>query len=82
MWQAILGAVGAIIVSVLGFLFHMRGDKIKEQEQQLEELEKQSEINEIALQTIKEGQEIINEIAKSDADLDTLIDAFNNGDRV
>ena len=82
MWQAILGAVGALAVSILGFLFHIRGDKIKSQEQQIEELEKQSDINDIALETIKEGQELINEIAKTDADLDSLIDAFNNGDRV
>lgn len=82
MWQAILGAIGAAVVAVLGFLFHKRGDEIKDLEEQLEEQQTQSSVNETAYKAIIEGKEKIDEIQNTDKDVDTLVDIFNSGDKL
>lgn len=82
MWQTILGAIGAIVIAIFGFLFHKRGDKIKDLEASTERLETQDKINKEALDVINKGKEKLDEIAKTDESLDSLIDKFNSGDKL
>lgn len=80
MIEGIIGAVIAIIASVFGFLFHKRGDRIKELERDTATKDKQIEIDKV-------NRELSKPIEKEDRSEETtadMVNRFNNpsGDRV
>lgn len=75
MWQAILGAIGAIAVAIFGFLFHKRGDKISELESEIDKSQKQNEIYQSNIELSKPLEE-----KHVDEDVDKAISDFNSGD--
>ena len=74
MIEGIIGAVIAIIASVFGFLFHKRGDRIKELERSNTTKDKQIEIDEV-------NRELSKPIEKEERGEETtadMVNRFNN----
>lgn len=74
MIQAIIGAVIGVLIGLFGFLFHRRGDRIKELERDTATKDKQIEIDEV-------NRELSKPIEKEDRDEETtddMVNRFNN----
>lgn len=77
MIQAIIGAVVGILIGIFGFLFHKRGDRIKELEKSNENKDKQIKIDAVNRNLSKPLEEVSDEETT-----DSLIDKWNNPDRM
>ena len=77
MIQAIIGAVIGVLIGLFGFLFHRRGDRIKELERDTATKDKQIEIDAVNRDLSKPLEEVSNEETT-----DSLIDKWNNPDRM
>lgn len=76
MIEAIIGAVIGVLIGLFGFLFHKRGDKIKELECSNTIKDKQIEIDEV-------NRELSKPIDKEDnheETTDDMVNRFNNHD--
>ena len=76
MIQAIIGAVVGVLISIFGFLFHKRGDRIKELERDNDIKDKQIEIDEV-------NRELSKPVRKEDnreETTDDMVNRFNNHD--
>lgn len=74
MIEAILGAVVGLIIGIFGFLFHRRGDRIKELERDTAVKDKQIKIDEV-------NRELSKPIEKEDRSEETtadMVNRFNN----
>ena len=74
MIEAILGAVVGLLIGIFGFLFHRRGDRIKELERQSDTKDKQIRIDEV-------NRELSKPIEKEDRSEETtadMVNRFNN----
>ena len=77
MIQAIIGAVIGVLIGLFGFLFHRRGDRIKELERDTATKDKQIEIDAVNRDLSKPLEEVSDEETT-----DSLIDKWNNLDRM
>ena len=76
MIEAIIGAVIGVLIGLFGFLFHKRGDKIKELERSNTIKDKQIQIDEV-------NRELSKPIDKEDnheETTDDMVNRFNNHD--
>ena len=74
MIEAILGAVVGLLIGIFGFLFHRRGDRIKELERQSDTKDRQIRIDEV-------NRELSKPIEKEDRSEETtadMVNRFNN----
>lgn len=77
MIEGIIGAVLAFIVAIFGFAFHKRGERIEELERSNSIKDRQIEIDEINRNLSKPLEEV-----SDDETTDSLIDKWNNSDRM
>lgn len=77
MIQAIIGAVIGVLIGLFGFLFHKRGDRIKELERDTATKDRQIEIDAVNRDLSKPLEEVSDEETT-----DSLIDKWNNPDRM
>lgn len=70
-----------VIVGILIAIFRARGEKIKRLETERDNLEYQVKVDKVHQETLKTGEERIDEVkdASIDKDIDELIDLFNSG---
>lgn len=74
MIEGIIGAVIGVLIGLFGFLFHRRGDRIKELEQESDIKDKQIRIDEV-------NRELSKPIEKEDRSEETtadMVNRFNN----
>lgn len=74
MIEGVIGFVIAFIVGIFGFLFHRRGDRIKELERQSDTKDRQIRIDEV-------NRELSKPIEKEDRSEETtadMVNRFNN----
>lgn len=81
MFNGIIAGVVAVVVGIFITLFKARGDKIKKLEIERDNLSNQVKVDKIHQDTLKKGEERINEVKESsvDKDIDELISLFNSG---
>lgn len=81
MLNGIVAGVIAVVVGIFITLFKARGDKIKKLEIERDNLSNQVKVDKVHQETLKKGEERINEVKESsiDKDIDELIDLFNSG---
>lgn len=74
MIEGIIGAVLGLLIGIFGFLFHKRGDRIKELERQSDTKDRQIRIDEV-------NRELSKPIEKEDRSEETtadMVNRFNN----
>ena len=79
MVEAIIGLIGAIILGIMGFVIHIKNDKLDELERKTDVLDKQVEIDRLFEKKLKE-QKDAHTIEVDSLPVDTLIEHFNAGD--
>lgn len=81
MLNGIIAGVIAVVVGIFITLFKARGDKIKRLEIERDNLSNQVKVDKVHQETLKKGEERINEVkeASIDKDIDELIGLFNSG---
>lgn len=81
MLNGIVAGVIAVVVGIFITLFKARGDKIKKLEIERDNLSNQVKVDKIHQETLKKGEERVNEVkeASIDKDIDELIGLFNSG---
>ena len=81
MVEAIIGLVGAIVLGIMGFVIHIKNDKLNELERKTDVLDKQVEIDRLFEEKLKE-QKDAHTVEVDSLPVDTLIKRFNAGDRL
>lgn len=81
MFNGIVAGIIAVVVGIFITLFKARGDKIKRLEIERDNLNNQVKVDKIHQETLKKGEDRINEVkeASIDKDIDELINLFNTG---
>lgn len=81
MFNGIVAGVIAVVVGIFITLFKARGDKIKRLEIERDNLNNQVKVDKIHQETLKKGEDRINEVkeASIDKDIDELVNLFNTG---
>lgn len=79
MVEAIIGLVGAIVLGIMGFVIHIKNDKLDELKRKTDVLDKQVEIDRLFEKKLKE-QKDAHTIEVDSLPVDTFIERFNAGD--